>query len=483
MGFETIEALARSLGQEAVTENRSVVCVQGLGFVGSAMAVALADARDAQGNPYFNVVGVELPTAEGLAKVEAINAGRLPIANADVRLQAAIARASAVGNLFATTDSSVYAFASVTTVDIHLDVSRKDERPSVDFTGFRAAIRTLGSSMRPGSLIVVETTTPPGTCEHVVVPEVEQALGERGLPLDSILVAHAYERVMPGTEYLDSIINFWRVYSGHTPEAADACDQFLSKVINVKDFPLTRLMSTTASETAKVLENSFRATTIAFMEEWGRFAEAVGIDIFEIVDAIRVRPTHKNIRQPGFGVGGYCLTKDPHLADVAAREIFGYPGLDFELSQRATEINQAMPIASLDQIEKLLGGSLKNKSLLLLGVSYRQDVGDTRYGPSETFVREAEKRNARVESHDPLVTHWQELARDLPSTIPSPEGFDAVVFAVSHSEYQEMDLGKWLSGWKPLVFDANAVLSLAQRRRLRDIGCQVAAIGRGKNCE
>ncbi|HIF99087.1 MAG TPA: nucleotide sugar dehydrogenase, partial [Myxococcales bacterium] len=172
-----------------------------------------------------------------------------------------------------------------------------------------------------------------------------------------------------------------------------------------------------------------------------------------------------------------------HLADVAAREIFGYPGLDFELSQRATAINQAMPIASLDQIEQLLGGSLENKSLLLLGVSYRQDVGDTRYGPSETFVREAEKRNAKVECHDPLVTHWQELNRDLPTAIPSPEGFDAVVFAVSHSEYQEMDLGKWLSGWKPLFFDANAVLSLAQRRQLRDFGCQVAGIGRGKNCE
>ncbi len=483
MAFETFEGLARSLGREQHVPERPVVCVQGLGFVGVAMAIAVADARDADGKPCFNVIGVELPTPEGEAKVEAINAARMPIANSDLRLHQALKRAAAEGNLIATCDPAAYELASVTTVDIHLNVDSSGPRPTVDFSGFEQAMRTLGERMQPGALVVVETTTPPGTCAHVAAPELAAALEARGLPGDSILLAHAYERVMPGREYLDSIINFWRVYAGHTPAAAQACRDFLSQVINVEEFPLTELMSTTASETSKVLENSYRATTIAFMEEWGRFAEAVGIDIFEIVDAIRVRPTHNNIRQPGFGVGGYCLTKDPHLADVGARELFGEQGLDFTFSQQAVRINQAMPLVSLDQLEQLLGGGLEGKRILLLGVSYRQDVGDTRFGPSEIFVREAETRGARVSCHDPLVREWQEMGRELPEEIPDAEGFDAVVFAVPHEAYAKLDLTLWLAHATPLVFDANAVLSRNQRNELRSLGCRVASIGRGRDCE
>ena len=119
----------------------------------------------------------------------------------------------------------------------------------------------------------------------------------------------------------------------------------------------------------------------------------------------------------------------------------------------------------------------------VLGVSYRQDVGDTRFGPSEIFVREAEARGARVSCHDPLVREWQEMGRQLPEAIPAAEGFDAVVFAVGHDAYAKIDLAEWLSGATPLVFDANAVLSRAQRRALRDLGCRVASIGRGRDCE
>lgn len=128
---------------------------------------------------------------------------------------------------------------------------------------------------------------------------------------------------MPGSHYLDSIVNYWRVYSGVTKESADRCMHFLQSVINTEEYPLTQLSSTTASETAKVLENSYRALNIAFMEEWGRFAEEIGINMFEIVEAIRKRPTHANIMKPGFGVGGYCLTKDPLFVKIGAEKFFG----------------------------------------------------------------------------------------------------------------------------------------------------------------
>jgi nucleotide sugar dehydrogenase len=340
----------------------------------------------------------------------------------------------------------------------------------------RSAVRSLARTMPPGSLIIVETTVPPGTCEKVIAPELEAALTRRRLAPDAILLAHAYERVMPGADYLDSVMNFWRVFAGLTPQAADACERFLSNVVNVDAYPLTRLESTAASETGKLLENSYRAVTIAFMEEWGRFAETAGIDLFEVISAIRTRPTHSNMRQPGFGVGGYCLTKDPLFAGYGARELLGFDGLDFPFSQRAVEVNQVMPLVTLDKLEQLLEG-LAQRRILLLGISYRQDVGDTRHSPSAVFAANARARGAVVVAHDPLIDDWsvQPVAHEL----PDPRSFDAVVFAVPHAEYQDLDVAGWLGDARPLVVDANKVLDLAALRELAACGCRVWSIGRG----
>ncbi len=476
-GFGT---LVRGLGREPRFPGLPVVCVQGLGFVGLAMATAVATARDDDGLPCFNVIGVDLPTVEGAAKVEAVNAGRMPIAVGDRALSAAFRQAVEQTNLVASTDECCYSLAAVAIVDIPLDVVRDGDTTSVRLEEFRAAIRALGRHLPPGSLVIVETTVAPGTTAKVVVPELEDALADRGLPPDAVMVAHSYERVMPGPQYLESIVNLPRCYAGHTPAAADACEGFLSKVIDTKTSPLTRLESTTACETGKILENSYRAMTIAFMEEWGRFAEAVGIDLFEVIDAIRRRPTHSNMRHPGFGVGGYCLTKDPLLAAIGAREFFGRPDLDFPFSTAAMSVNEAMPLVTLDQLESLLGG-LAGRSLVLMGVSYGPDVGDTRFSPSETFVREARSRAATVTPHDPLVRYWPELGLHLPSELPSLSEVDAVVFAVRHPQYLELELESWFGGARPLVFDANDVLSEAQRALLVERGCRVRSIGRGES--
>ena len=475
---EGFEDLVRASGRKPAAVGRPVVCVQGLGFVGSAMAVAVADARDEAGHR-FNVVGVELPTPEGTAKVDAINSGHLPISTADARLVEALRAAHERGNIVATTEQRAYSLATVAVIDISLDVIEDGERPTVNLDGFRAAVRTLGENLPAGSLIVVETTVPPGTTERVAAPELARALEQRGLGPDAVLLAHSYERVMPGDGYLDSIVNFWRAYAGTTTEAADACEAFLSGVVNVESYPLSRLPSTTASETAKVLENSYRATTIALMEEWGRFAEAANIDLFEVIAAIRRRPTHSNMRQPGFGVGGYCLTKDPLLGQIAARDLFGLDGLDFPFSTLAVSVNRAMPLTSVAILQDALAGGLAGRRILLLGISYRHGVSDTRSSPSETFVRAARELGAEVVSHDPLVSEWAELGLAIEPTIPSADGFDAVVFAVPHPEYSQLDLRKWLGEARPLVLDANAVLDHEQQRVLRDLGCRRLSVGRG----
>lgn len=479
----SLVALAGAEGHEIDSNDRPVVAVQGLGFVGAAMAIAVASAGTeygtgtAAGAPLYTVIGVDLNDAAGRTRIDALNAGRFPFETTDAELTAALDAARQRSNLICVDDEAAYSLADVVVIDVPLDISWRSEAPELRLGGFEAAISAVGAHVRPGTLVLVETTVPPGTTEKIVVPVLAEALTERGMDPESVLVAHSYERVMPGSEYFRSIIDYWRVFAGHTEAASIAAEKFLTSVINTDSRPLTRLSNTTASETAKVLENTYRATTIALMEEWARFAEQVGVDLYEVVDAIRMRPTHANIRTPGFGVGGYCLTKDPLFAKLAATQLWDTP-MEFPFSTAAVRANDEAPLATLARVTELVG-DLTNKRIALLGVSYRQDVGDTRYSPSETFVRGAEAGGATVIAHDPLVSHWDELDRDLDPTLPDPTTLDAVVLAVPHDDYRTLDITEWLGDARPAFVDAFNVLSAAQRHELRALGCAIVSIGRG----
>ena len=284
---------------------------------------------------------------------------------------------------------------------------------------------------------------------------------------------------MPGDEYFDSIINYWRVYAGINQESADKCEEFLSQVINTADYPLTRLNSTTASETGKLLENSYRAVNIAFIEEWGRYAEDVGIDLYEVIDAIRIRPTHANIRQPGFGVGGYCLTKDPLFAKIAAKEILGLNGHDFPFSTQAVKVNNEMPLVTLKKLKHYFKGDLSGKKILLMGVTYRQDVGDTRFSPSEIFVKKALEEGTIINAYDPMVDHWDEVDIDIFSELPDSADYDAIVFSVPHKEFADINFEKWITKNRTLLFDANNVLTKKQISEIKTNGLKYMSIGRG----
>lgn len=456
---------------------RQKVCVQGLGFVGMASAIAVASARSESGEPLYDVTGVELPSTRGLDIVSSVNAGKLPIESNDAEMTTAFAEARRIGNLRASTDESAYRDADIVLMAVHLDVDLESiQDPQVDFRGIKAAAQTLGRNLKPGSLVIVETTVPPGTCRKIIQPAIAAELGKRDLSPEAVMLAHSYERVMPGSGYLTSIRNFWRVYAGTNEAAANACEAFLRTIINVRDYPLSRLQSTEASETGKVLENSYRAMTIAFMEEWSRFAEKIGVDLFEVIDAIRMRPTHNNIRQPGFGVGGYCLTKDPLFAPFAAKHLFELGDLEFPFSKKAVEVNQAMPFVTIDALRRELG-SFKGKKLLLLGASYRQDVADLRHSPSAVLVKQVLSEGASVTVHDPLVKDPLEGVPVI-QEIPYGEPFDAVVLAVQHREYADLDFHRWAKDGL-LIFDANRVLLSAQLKALKRDGYNLQSIGRG----
>lgn len=454
------------------------VCIQGLGFVGAAMAAAVADARDHNAEPIFDVVGVDLPTPGGRSRIDAINAGRFPFETADETLTRAVQTGRSTGNLRSSDDPAEYENCAIVIVDVDLDVDFDSDPPVAKFSRFCEAIRTLGQRVPSTALVLVETTVPPGATQKLVVPELRRGFVSRGLDPDSVLVAHSYERVMPGRHYLASITNFWRVYAGHTEAAAAACEGFLRKVINTEQFPLTRLRCTTESETAKLMENSFRAVNIAFVDEWSRFAEAARIDLSSVVQAIRIRPTHQNMMRPGFGVGGYCLTKDPLLAGVGARSFLGLRDFDFPFCETAVKTNRSMPRSTLAMLRNAMSG-LTDKRILLLGATYREDVADTRFSPSGDFVLWAESEGAKVDVHDPLVDRLEQVDRPVMRELPEPTGYDATVFAVAHERYRALQPRAWLGTARPLIVDANGVLSREQIAHFQDAGCRVKAIGRG----
>lgn len=421
---------------------------------------------------------MDLPTTAGQARIDALNRGRFPFETNDSYLAEAVSRAHAAGNLRASHEAREYEDCDVVVVDVDLDVDLDTDPPAANFAAFRAAMRSLADRIGPGTLVLIETTVPPGTTERLVVPELRRGLEARGVDADSVLVAHSYERVMPGRDYLASITHFWRVYSGVTDQAANACEAFLRAFIDTKAYPLTRLSRPVESETAKLMENSYRAVNIAMVDEWGRFAERAGVDLMAVIQAIRMRPTHQNIMRPGLGVGGYCLTKDPLLLGVGARDFFGISDLDFPFCESAVKVNQEMPRATVAMVRETLGG-LAGKRVLLLGATYREDVADTRRSPSSTFVNWVRAEAGVVDVHDPLVDELDEVDGQVMRSLPDPGAYDGAVFAVRHAVYRELKPEHWLGDSRPAIIDANFVLSRSQIAEFQQAGCVVRAIGRG----
>lgn len=480
MSSSTIKEPAASALQRRESQGKTkTVCVQGLGFVGAANAIAIASARDPEGRPLYRVIGVELANDLGKERAAALCAGRFPFATTDPVLKRAAATSRETGNLSAVTDNAIFGEADIIVVDVGLDIDEKGERPTFNLPPFSSAIAAVGDHMRSDALVLLESTVPPGTCERIVAPLLRERLQNRGLSGEDLQLAYCYERVMPGDAYLASIVDMWRVYAGLTRESADAAEVFLSSFVDTARRPLRRLASPRSAEMAKVLENTYRAVNIALIDEWERFARRADIDLFEVLEAIRVRPTHNNIRYPGLGVGGYCLSKDPMFGAASAREIFGFDDLQFPLSIASTQINDAMPLVSAEAMDKALPGGLKGKRVLVLGASYRQDVGDTRTSPSVVLATALLQRGAVVELTDPLVDVFEEAETPFHKDLPAAHGYDVIVFAVAHREFKNLDVLHWLGNGRPMIFDSNGVLSSETLAKLQKAGLKLGAIGRG----
>ena len=455
------------------------VVVQGIGYVGAALSVAIASRRNKKNKPLFNVMAINKKNKLGSERIKNINSGIFPFKTKDNNLQKELKKSILQKNIIAGNSFKFYQLASVVIICINCDLNQRNKKASIDFKPFKKSIKEIAENIKPNTLVIVESTVPPGTCEKIIYPIFVEIFKKRNLDTKKILLAHSYERVMPGKNYLNSIINYWRVYSGINKKSEVMCSKFFSKVVNVKKYPLFKLENTTSSEIAKLLENSYRAVNIAFIEEWGRFVEKVGLNIFPILQAIKKRPSHNNIMEPGFGVGGYCLTKDPIFCQIAAKQIFKFKKINFEFSKRALEINKQMPLVTYEKIKKYYNKDLKNKKFLIMGVSYKEDINDTRYSPTELLFRQLKKNGAIVATHDPIVSYWNETGMKVLKSYNNMNSYDAIVFTVRHEEYKKINFLKKLTKKNALIVDAHKVLSEKQHKILKDKKYKLISIGRG----
>jgi len=506
--------LERLVGK-AREEGKEIVVVMGVGFVGAVMAAIVADTVDKKGRPSKFVIGCQRPSPRSYWKIALLNRGESPVKAEDPEVDQIISRCVLEKKtLTATFHSDCLKFADCVVVDVQCDYAKQhlgDMRTGeADMAALETTMRTIGQKIQPKCLVLIETTVAPGTTEFVAWPIMKKVFAARGIK-STPLLAHSFERVMPGRQYVQSIRDFWRVCSGCNPEARRRVEKFLREVLNTKDFPLTVMDRPIESETTKIVENSYRATILAFLNEWSLFAERNGVDLIKVIQAIKMRPTHNNIIFPGPGIGGYCLPKDGGLGYWAYKHILGFEDGDsvFKLTPTAIDVNdtRGLHVAELTRDAlRNMGRYIAGADVLICGASYRQDVGDTRYSGSEMVVRKLTEMGAEMRVHDPYVAHWYEL--EVQDTYPSPghswkrffrnqeelaairvqqdlksalKDAEAVIFAVPHEPYTELspeDVVNWAG--KPLaVVDCYGMLPDEKIRRYFELGCEVKALGRG----
>lgn len=299
-----------------------------------------------------------------------------------------------------------------------------------DLSAVESAIGAVATRLRPGALVVLESTTYPGTTDDLVLPMLEAAGKRVG---EDFYLAFSPERIDPGNETY-GLKNTPKVVGGVTNEstrrAVGFYGRFVDSVIAVK--------GAKEAETAKLLENTYRHINIALVNEMARFCHELDIDLWEVIDAARTKPFGFQAFYPGPGVGGHCIPIDPNYLSFQVRKTLGYP---FRFVELAEEINNSMPGYIVRRIQDLLNVdsiALRGSKVLLLGVTYKANIADQRESPATDIAEILDRAGAEVSYHDPYVQEWVFSNRRLVSEEDIFEAVstsDVVVLLQQHSSY------------------------------------------------
>jgi UDP-N-acetyl-D-glucosamine dehydrogenase len=349
--------------------------IVGLGYVGLPLAVAFAEAG-------HEVRGLDLDPA----KVEALNGGRSYIEDVPDSTLAPLGE-----RLRASADYADMAACEAVIVCVPTPLTSSREP---DLTYLIEAATSISGVLRRGQLVVLESTTYPGTTRERLTPILE----ESGLAVGSdVFVAFSPERIDPGrTDY--TIRTTPKLVGGMTPACTERARELYALVCD----EVVVVSTPEAAELSKLLENVFRSVNIAFVNELAQLCDRLGIDVWEVIDAASTKPFGFMRFEPGPGMGGHCLPVDPFYLAFRAREQNFYP----EFIELAGKVNQAQPVFCVERIERMLNQAskpVKGSKILILGASYKAGSGDTRESPALVILRLLQALEADVSYHDPFV--------------------------------------------------------------------------------
>ena len=406
------------------------VVIIGLGYVGLPLAAEAVRAG-------LNVTGFDVKQAA----VDGLNAGR---SHVDDLTDADIA-AMAANGFRATTDPAAIPGADTIIICVPTPLSESD---GPDLTAVKAAAEMAGKLLRHGTLVVLESTTYPGTTDEVVRPILEKASGlTAGLDFH---LAFSPERIDPGNEVY-GVRNTPKVVGGITPACTEAAAGFYGLVCDT----VVRARSAREAEMAKLLENTYRHVNIALVNEMAIFCHELGVDLWDAIRCAATKPFGFQAFYPGPGVGGHCIPIDPNYLSYKVRTELSYP---FRFVELAQEINSRMPGYVVDRAAEILNSDakpLKGARVLLLGVTYKKDIADQRESPARPIARKLLQRGVVLSYHDPFVESWQVDGRDIPRAASPDADADLTILLQAHSDYDLADI----AARAHLLFDTRGKLS------------------------
>lgn len=384
------------------------IAVIGMGYVGLPLALLA-------GEKGFDVIGVEVSKAKltKLQKRESVIDDEI----AGKQIKTTTVKFS--------DDLSLLSDVDIAIICVPTPV---DEAKNPDLTLVKTASLQAAQHLKPGSLLVVESTINPGVCDEVIIPliesETEHVVGK------TLHVAHCPERINPGDPKWH-VGNINRVVGASSEEGLDMAYDFYDELIDAK---VKKMGSIKEAEACKVVENSFRDINIAFVNELAMSFDKLGINVFNVIDGAATKPFAFMAHYPGIGVGGHCIPVDPYYLIEYARA----NGFDHKFLSLARNINESMPIYSVDKLEQALiektSRSLDGANVAVLGLSYKANVADDRESPAYTVIKALKDRGAHVTAYDPYILDKS----DVQTLDEALSGQNAAIIVTAHQEFLSM---------------------------------------------
>ena len=413
------------------------LAVIGLGYVGLPLAIEAA-------NNKLKVAGYDINESV----VDSLNKSMSHVEDiSDKVLQDALSK-----DLLITSDSSVLGDSEYIVISVPTPLT--DYQPDLSYV--EAATKSIAENLKKGQIIILESTTYPGTTLEIVKPILEK--NSSLVAGEDFLLGYSPERIDPGNKEW-TFKNTPKIVSGINEKSLKKISEFYNSIID----EVVEVSGTREAEMVKLIENTYRQVNIAMVNELAILSNMLDIDIWEVVDAAKTKPFGFQSFRPGPGVGGHCIPIDPKYLSFKTRQI-GQPVRFVELAQ---EINNSMPNYVISRISELMNKKeilLKNSKILLLGVAYKKDIGDTRESPAIDIIESLLEKSVEVSFYDPyvdeLIVNKESILKE--QDLEGISNYDMVIIHTPHTSFNNIDF----ENIKSLIFDTTGSFTISNAERI-----------------